>query len=94
MPVDVRKFWWCGGKKGCGHIVGEIAYTHVRQGGKASMLRVFEQSLSAPPTGEPVLRGVVISGLGLQCTLCTNRFDWYPSLEALKTLLSHYKQDV
>lgn len=95
MPSNNRRFWYCDGKtKGRGHVVGEIAYSNLRQGGKTSTLRLFEQSLLTTPTDEPVLRGVVISGVGLQCTLCKNRFDWYPSLESLKKLLSHYKQDV
>lgn len=91
MPASERRFWWCGGKAGYGHVVGEIVHMDLQISGRVTALVLFEDALFGPPTGIPPDRGYVVSGFGIPCSLCKNRFDWYPSLESLNKLLERYK---
>jgi hypothetical protein len=90
MPGNDRKFWWCGGKDGCGHVVGEIGYKDLQAGDRMTGLLVYETSLDTPPKDMPKDRGLMVTGFGYSCTLCPNTYDWYPSLASLRKLLSRY----
>lgn len=87
-----RTFWYCGGKKDCGHVVGEIGHMDLQKGGSMKVLLLYEQSLDAPPDEVPPLRGRMPSVFDAQCTKCKNKFEWYLSLESLNKLMSHYQQ--
>lgn len=91
---NIRQFWWCGGKEGCGHVVGEIGHKDLQEGGRVKALLVYETSLEAPPDNVPAVRALVITGYDMQCTIDHAKFDWYPSIMALRRLLSHYSKDV
>ena len=93
-PTTGRRFWWCGGKEGSGHVVGEISHKDLQEGGRVKALLVYETSLEAPPEDVPPMRGVVVTGYDLQCTMCKAQFEWYPNIASLKRLLSHYTKDV
>lgn len=86
------KYWWCGGKTGCGHIVGEIARRELQKGGTVKVLNVYEQSLDVAPTEAPLVRGQVVSCFGFRCTKCGNLYDWYPSLESLNRIVMNYRK--
>jgi hypothetical protein len=59
--------------------------------GHAAALAQYEQSQIEPPTDVPLLRGHVVSAMGMRCTICGRLYDWYPSLEALQRLMSRYE---
>lgn len=92
-PLDL-KYWWCGGRTGCGHIVGHISHHDMQNSGKVKTLVIYEQSLDTAPSEIQPVRGEVTAGFHLQCTRCANQYEWYPSLEALNRLLAHYQKDV
>lgn len=94
MPTNKRQYWWCGGRNGCGHVVGEISHKELQTGGKVKVLLVYETSLEEAPIDIPPDRGMIVTGFRIPCTICAKTFDWYPSIESLNKLLSHYKQDV
>lgn len=94
MPALDRKYWWCGGKTGCGHIVGEVGQRELQKGGAVKVLSVYEQSLDAAPTEAQPVRGQVVSCLGFRCTKCGKLYDWYPSLNVLNRLVARYQKDV
>lgn len=94
MPANNRRYWYCGGRTGFGHVVGEISHKDINGIGKVTALLIYDKSLPVPPSEIPPDRGMVITGFGMRCTICSNTFDWYPSLESLNKLLFHYKQDV
>jgi hypothetical protein len=93
MPSDpnARQFWWCGGKEGCGHVVGEIGHKDMQEGGRMKVLLVYEQSLDVPPIDVPTLRGQVPSGFEMRCTLCNSLWEWYLSKASLNKLLMNYQ---
>lgn len=93
MPALDRKYWWCGGKIGCGHIVGEVGQRDLQKGGRVKVLLVYERSLDVAPTEVQPVRGQVVSCFGFQCTQCANQYDWYPSLDVLNRIVMSYRKD-
>lgn len=91
MPANRRKFCWCGGRDGCGHVVGELTYRDFQEGGRVTMLAVYESATVSPPDEMPELRGTIASGYGMHCTLCENEWDWYFSRASLDKLLLNYQ---
>ena len=90
MQSSQRRFWYCGGKTGIGHVVGELVYVALmREGCRQTALRQYEQSLDAPPEAVPPARNDCIVGTckGMHCTLCANTFDWYAGDAAMKQIL-------
>jgi hypothetical protein len=89
MPPDERRFWYCGGKTGIGHVVGELVYVKLMHhcGGQTALMQ-YEQSLDAPPDDSPPARNDAIVGTvkGMHCTLCSNTFDWYAGEAAMERL--------
>jgi hypothetical protein len=91
MPASKRKFWWCGGRDGCGHVVGEIGHIDMHKAGRVKVLLLYEQSLDVPPCDIPLLRERLISAFNIRCTLCSNQFEWYPNIESFNKLMANYK---
>jgi hypothetical protein len=94
MPDPKRKYWWCGGKTGAGHIVGELGHIDMQIAGRVKVLLLYEESVDAPAEEVPPLRERLVTGFEVHCTKCANQFDWYPSLESLNKLLKHYEKVV
>ena len=86
-----RTFFWCGRRRGEGHIVGEIGTVELRTGGRTTALMQYETSVAFEPVEVPAVRGKVISGYGMHCTVCGREYEWYPSLESLRRLMSRYE---
>jgi hypothetical protein len=91
MPPKMRReFWYCGGKTGDGHVVGELVYVNLLHfSGKQTALMQYEQSRQEPPEDVPPARIDAIIGTvkGMHCTLCSNTFDWYAGDAAMKRIL-------
>lgn len=90
QPPD-RRFWYCGGKTGVGHVVGELVYVELLHGsGRQTALLQYEQSQYWPPLAYlPLARNDAIVGTckGMHCTLCENTFDWYAGKAAMQRIL-------
>ncbi|MCZ2076182.1 MAG: hypothetical protein LC130_14420 [Bryobacterales bacterium] len=90
MPPS-REFWYCGGA-GKGHIVGEVrTVSLMRDAGRVKVLELYESAQAVPPEDVPTLRSEkIFHAEGLRCSICGNRFDWFPSLPSLVRLLKRY----
>lgn len=91
MPANQRTFWWCGGKDGVGHVVGELAYVNLRVG-RVTALLLYEDAQDELPGEVPPLRQRLIgTALDIQCTCCGNQFDWYAGQATLNRMLNNMK---
>lgn len=85
---DKRRFWWCGGKDGVGHVVGELGYVDLRNVGRVSVLLLYEQALATPPAEIPPVRAKLFGTvLEVQCTCCDQRFNWWMGEAGMQRLL-------
>jgi hypothetical protein len=83
MPTDNRTFWWCGGKDGVGHVVGELGEIEI-ESGKVTGLFLYQESIWTPPKIMPPLRMRLIgTALDIKCTQCQCKFNWYIGQGAL-----------
>lgn len=91
MQPTERRFWYCGGRTGVGHVVGELVYVRLMFSESVqTALMQYEHSLLDPPydTCPPARNDAIVGTVkGLHCTLCSNTFDWYAGDAAMKRIL-------
>ena len=94
MPTEERTFWYCGGKTGLGHVVGELGHLDFPSG-RVTTLLLYEEALMEPPDLVPPARVSAIVGtvMGIQCSRCHNRFNWYVGLATFQKLMDAVRKD-
>lgn len=101
MPASDRRFWWCGGKDGIGHVVGEVVRVDMQRPNRQGSVNLpalyqYEKSLPMPPDDVPPARNGAVIGtsLGMHCTCCNKTYDWYQGEAAMSKLLALITKDV